>query len=335
MRYAPYLLKAASAWALLVLATASTATAQNQNADELLQLAVEKGQAGDYNYAAALLEKSLALDSTRVHAWTAYGQVLEEQRDLNGAAAAFKRAIALDSTNAFLHNRLALLFQTFGLRDYALLAYEDALRLAPSDTVRATMLMNRATAHLKTQDWDLAMRDNEAALALMPDHPDVLNNVAMVYMRLGRDAEAIGLLKRLARNRQAPRFVYSNMALVYTRMDSLERALTYFDTAYTFLDTTAAGAEMGLHYSNYGEAQYRLGRHRAAQRSLDLSARYYPANSYVYRTQGLNYLAMGLTREACRALDHAAELGFTESYGPEVDALRAEHCGGADASRGR
>lgn len=293
-------------------------------AAELLSAAEAKLDAGEVNYALTLFERSLEYDSTHVGSWLAYAYALAEgASDLRGALVACSRALAIDTAAAAPYDAAATISEQFGKHAHALALYTQAARRAEDSLHRGFVYANRATVYIAVRDYDAALADLHLAEAFAGPQPGILNNFSVLYGRLGRDDEAVAVMRRLARTH--PEMAYGNLALHFTRRDSFALALAYFDSTARYEDL-AHPVEGGLYYSNRGDLRRRMGDYAEARADLNRSIALYPANAYVYRTLALVYLAEDMLEEACRALHFAAEREFAERYGDEVDTLRAAHC---------
>jgi len=80
-----------------------------------------------------------------------------------------------------------------GRRDDAIAAVERAVRLDPASWSLPNTL---GVVYSLARQPELAIRADEAALALRPDHPMVLDNLAMAYSDMGPHAEAIRTAER-------------------------------------------------------------------------------------------------------------------------------------------
>ncbi len=301
-----------------------------QSVAELVTAARQKGKEGDFAYAAAIYEKAIALDTNNLELRLDYASVLEDDEDFEAALAQIATVLAIDPKISRAYNLAGIIYQTRRQYGFALRAYSSAIPLADSARQKAALFSNRGAVYQNVQEWDSALADLDSALHYDPTSHPVANNRATVLLRIDRLPEAIATLKTIAGDTTAGQIreaAYSNIALTYTRMDSLDLAFLYFDTATTYLRPTEEPTGAGLHYSNLADALRRAGRHQEGITSIEKSIKYYPGNSYAYRTMGLLYLGLAKLTEACRSLSYARDLDFARAYGPEVAELLAEHCG--------
>ncbi len=326
---------------ILLLAVCAVGSAQQSVTElvaELVAAAQMKADEGDFAYAAAIIEKAIAFDTTNLDLRLSLASALQQDDDFEASSLQVAKVLLIDSTIAEAYNIAAITYQRLGSNDYALWCYTRAIVHARNDTMRSAYLANRSVLHEAVQDWDSALADLDSALVLLPSSLQAVNNRGNIFMRAGRFSEAVQALQRIVNDPAAGTYKplgYFNLALTYTRMDSLDRAFLYFDTAATMLRPVQDPGNAGLYYSNLADAQRRAGRYREGITSIEQSIKYYPGNSYAYKTMGRLYLGIQKPNEACRALTYARDLGFAEKYGSEVDELIGAHCGGGERLPGR
>lgn len=83
----------------------------------------------------------------------------------------------------------------------------------------------------------------------------------------------------------------------------------------------------GFAFSNRGWCSYQLGDTAKARKDLAIAVRKNPTNAYAFRSIGIIDIATGDLVKGCSNLRKALELGFTATYGVEVEELIARHCG--------
>ena len=80
------------------------------------------------------------------------------------------------------------------------------------------------SAHAASGDQKAAQREFQAALKLAPDHPSILNNMALSYALEGRHGEAERLLRRAAANRAEGDRAKQNLALILGLNGNIDEA---------------------------------------------------------------------------------------------------------------
>lgn len=113
---------------------------------------------------------------------------------------------------------------------------------------------------------------------------------------------------------------YINLGLLYTEIDSLTKALEYYEKALVL------APDEPLIYSNRGFAYYKLGQYDLALADINKSLNAYPTNSYAFKNLALVYIKLELFEEACNALRYAENYGYRTRYGKEVFELQQQYC---------
>ncbi|MBL8565730.1 MAG: tetratricopeptide repeat protein [Hyphomicrobiaceae bacterium] len=113
---------------------------------------------------------------------------------------------------------LALELGRIGEARKLLMAADDAK--APDWRLKSAL----GSAHAASGDQKAAQREFQAALKLAPDHPSILNNLALSYALEGRHGEAERLLRRAATNRADGDRAKQNLALILGLNGNIDEA---------------------------------------------------------------------------------------------------------------
>ena len=141
---------------------------RNKAAMDLLDKGIEAYQNGsedNYRKAAALLQQSVALDSSYSPAYVYLGRVEHALYDDDKASAALKRAIEIDPENVEAHTSYAAVLLDSGDLDEAARQLDTATRHAPNDGV-AWYLLSQAFA--RKGSFDQGRAAAEQAVRLTP-----------------------------------------------------------------------------------------------------------------------------------------------------------------------
>lgn len=291
---------------------------------ELRVLAEEKADAGDYRYAANILDRALEIDSLDFMLWLRRADIEEKIDGSQDAIYFISRAGLLDSMRAEPYNRASIYYSARGNIEAGVALINKALSLTTIDSVRVGYLVNRGAVYIQGNDLDNAIKDFQAALKLDPTDYAARNNLAATLGRVGRDYEAIEQFKKLKAVTQDTAFellgIAVNLGLCYSDIDSFEQSLHYFDLALSI------NPDEALAYSNRSSTLRKLGRLDEALESINKSIALYPANSYAYMYLAEIYFDQGLVKEGCRTLDYADSIGFKQQYGEKTEELRVKHC---------
>lgn len=112
------------------------------------------------------------------------------------AVAQTREAIRLEPRGFYWQQNLAIMLGALGKLDAALEESAQALELAPSDQWKAVAHNNRAYLHAYSDELAEALAAAEAALALSPDDPAVLDTAGPVCALGGQLGRAEGYLRR-------------------------------------------------------------------------------------------------------------------------------------------
>ena len=123
------------------------------------------------------------------------GESKRKAGDLNGSIACFRKARELSPKDAGPLLQLALLFDTNGRSDEARKIYEDVLKMQPDNPVA---LNNVAYAKAdEGVDLDNALSLAERARSKIPNDPDVLDTVSLIFLKKNSTDEGLRLLREL------------------------------------------------------------------------------------------------------------------------------------------
>ena len=154
------------------------------------------------------------------------------------------------------HVHLGNAQQREGQSGAAAKSYQQALRLKPEHRAAATnlgTLYYEAAAGMTDtafvqRYYRMAAQYYEQALAVDDTYPEALNNLGSVYMMLGRDREAIGVLRRVASRHPNFADAHYNLGQVYFREGDLEASAASFHRALQLGPDHETYAELGRVY---------------------------------------------------------------------------------------
>jgi tetratricopeptide (TPR) repeat protein/TolB-like protein/predicted Ser/Thr protein kinase len=154
---------------------------------------------GRYQDAIPFLEKAVSLDP-QASAYSNLGVAYFYLRRYDQAAAAYARAAALHEKDYIPWGNLAEAYYWAGKRDQATAAYTKAISYATAQiNVNArdvAALGALAQYHAMLGDAADARRFAERAFALAPSDPSVIMQRAIVFVRLGDNAQAVAMLDK-------------------------------------------------------------------------------------------------------------------------------------------
>jgi tetratricopeptide (TPR) repeat protein len=264
--------------------------------DPWIVIAKVQHQAGDDAEARRSLQRAVALDPEKSHAWLGLGVLAEDEGKHDEAMQLYQRARALPNVSAEVLWRIAALELEAGRRDAAsavlaqipqveLRLPEAAQRLARAerDAGRSELALTRVEgalrayphvadlwllkAELLDQQGDLhgAMAARRNALRLAPGQPDAQNAVAWTLGRLGRSlGEADALASRAIEQLGRKPPLLDTLATVRVSQRRFQEALALADEG---LALATAGDRVDLWFRR-AEALAGLGRREEAQQAL-------------------------------------------------------------------
>lgn len=228
--------------------------------------------AGDYDGAQASAEKALLLSPSNSMAHAVRAWVLDFQGNPLEAEASIKRALELDPNNAAAHAFYAEILIDQGPNN-ALRAAEEskvAQQLAPD-----SLISHRARGYVleATANYEEAVREYEAAIAINPNIPDL-------HLQLGINYSALG--------------IYDQAVQEFSSANALNPA----DPMPDYLSSRT--------YATVGEFA-------KARQYAETAVKDEPTNPRYHGNLGVMYFRTALFEEAARELSLAVNGGLTET----------------------
>jgi Flp pilus assembly protein TadD len=123
------------------------------------------------------------------------GEAQRSISDLSNALESFRTARDLDPANAVPDLNLAMLYEQMGRLDDARKCYEDVIRIQPDN---AEALNNLAYLKADTgADLDQALALAQRARDKRPGDPNVIDTVALIYIRKNLTEDSVRMLRDL------------------------------------------------------------------------------------------------------------------------------------------
>lgn len=133
--------------------------------------------------------------------------------------------------------------------------YLDAIAKAPSVHV---MHYNLGLVYIGERDFDAALRENRAALALKTDYADAHNNIGVVLREQGRHEEARREFEEALRIAPLNPFAHNNIGIMLLEEGKMNDAIAAFERSIE------GDRRYGLAYRNLADALGKQGRYREA-----------------------------------------------------------------------
>lgn len=318
-----------------------------QDAEQRMHLAARKLRQNDTLAALAYYEQAERLEPRNAEVYATRGNLYMDMKRYKEAKADFDKAILLAPKEPRLYNSRALLFNIAGYNEYTIKDADKAIELSTDNKKeKAFAYYIRAEAKLKSGNPEAALADYGLSIENSPEEDATgalmasLISSANVLGNLGRHKEAIARLETLVE--KYPDFTpgYNNLAFEYTEDGQYKKAIEIYDRVIKDIDgrgkdnyTLESGnqitndfKEKAAPLNNRGFAKFKMGDNKAALKDINASLEIDAENSFAYKNRALVYIATKKQKEACADLRKALDLGFTNTYGSEVQSLADEHC---------
>lgn len=163
--------------------------------DYRTELAIACYRAGRLAEAMEQFQKLIEKRPNSAELYVHLGEVKKSAGDIPGAIGSFQKASQLDPRNVSSHLDLAMTYEQTGHDEEARKSYEDVIKIQP-DNVEA---LNNL-AYLKADgnvDLDQALTYARQAQQKRPNDPNVMDTVALIYIRKSLTDDSIRLLRDL------------------------------------------------------------------------------------------------------------------------------------------
>lgn len=248
------------------------------------------------------------------------GSIQKMMGNMDEALINFDKAVALQPTDHFYYSTRANYFYDLQKPDECIRDLNRAIVYAPEDSAKYNNIVRRGTAKAMKRDFQGAYEDFMVGMAFDSTNIAVLTATGTVLNDLNRREEAISYLEKAVR--QAPREIAAIGNLGFTHMEAgnYEKAISLFNRVLEI------APEDPFAFNNRGFAHYKLHDLESAMKDIQRSIELKADNSYAFRNRALVYIAKKDMDSACRDLQHAIDLGFSLMYGDEVEQLKGQYC---------
>jgi protein O-GlcNAc transferase len=272
---------------------------------ELLALAGEHYQAGNFAQAEQLYHHVLQIDPSHADAWGYLGAVCQAQGKLHEAEIGFRRAAQGSPGNASAHNCLAVVLVQEGKLSEAAASLQEALRIQPNDA-QVHNNLGAVLAHLgRAAD---AVASYRQALFLKPGDPLAHYNLGLALKVAGQHKDAIAELQEALRCQPDFADAMHDLGNIWTELKNFAEAQKWYRQALLLRPGRA-----DFHH-NLGNAMQNQGQHEEAigcyRQALVLEPNFAHAHfnlGTALQRLGQQDQAAGCYREALRLLPNYAE----------------------------
>ncbi|NUY81275.1 tetratricopeptide repeat protein [Flavobacterium sp. MAH-1] len=309
-----------------------------------LDAAEAKMKTGDFKAAISLYSDAIKAEPKNAKYYNKRAFAYSMDTDYDKAYEDYSTSIKLEPDSAILLYDRALFFFTVNALTEAKLDHDVALQKANGDKVLETRLL-ALNGDIRRNQGDLegAVKDYKKVLESNPEDGlkfACITNIGAVLGRLNRNDEAISYLEEAVKTYPKVPSVYNNLGFRYLAKNDYAKALQIYDKAISLSPKVAAdgttevsskaklqdNVSASLLYNNRGYAKMKLGDLNGAMSDVNQSISLSADNSYAFRNRALIYNEQNNVEAACQDVKKALELGFTKSYGDELENLKKLIC---------
>lgn len=143
----------------------------------------------------------------------------------------FRNRQLKDPDNLFLSAYVAVLLRAEGQVDEAIQMINEAAKKPGSENDFIFQLFS-GHVHKANGDYLSSEKNYKQALSAIPNEPNAISNLAIVYAATNRIPEAIELLKDGIEHNNEAWFLYMNLGLIYEKTQEFAKAISMYQTAY-------------------------------------------------------------------------------------------------------
>ncbi len=199
---------------------------------------------GQFDEAQGLYNHVVKKNPEIVGSYIDLGDLAVFKGDIKKAIAFYKKAIKHAPSLAKLHLSLGDLYNKSDNSKKAIIEYQKVISLAPNWVLGYNQLA-----------WTLAEKEHRyreaipyalKGIAIDPEHIDMIDTLALIYLRLGKYNEAGDLYSKIDLRKINNPSIYHHMGLVYKKIDKYNRAIESFERALNISDEFDEASETKL-----------------------------------------------------------------------------------------
>lgn len=190
-------------------------------------------RAGKFDVAAAQFRRALeTLDKQSRAAGDLHlrlGETYRRKGDLNGSIASLQKARELMPENAIVASTLAMTLDSAGRKQEARSAYEQTLKLDPSNAVALNNLAFLIAEY--GGDLDQALTYAQRAKQMMPTLLEVSDTLGWIYLKKNMSDSAIDIFTELVRKQPDHALYQYHLGMAFSQKGDRRRAIQALETA--------------------------------------------------------------------------------------------------------
>lgn len=228
--------------------------------DALHLLGIIAAQSNNFQLAADLIAKAIAMNSSNSSFYSNLGLALHKLNRFDDAVACYDQAIALkpDYAEAYLNRGLSL--RELKLLDAAIVSYDHAIAIKPG---LAVAYYNRGNALQELRQLDAAVASYDQAIRLKPGYAAAYSNRGLALQQLNQLDAAVASYDQIITIKPDFAEAFYNRGIALKELKQLDAAVASYDRAITLKPDYAEA------YYNRGNALRDLKQLDAAIASYD------------------------------------------------------------------
>ncbi|MGE0079071.1 MAG: tetratricopeptide repeat protein [Bacteroidales bacterium] len=211
----------------------------SQNFDDLIASGNQKLKDKNYKEAISDFSKAYNLQLNDTAALNGIIKAYTLDEDYKEAQKYIDEALKNYPENAEFILRQGIVYNLKGLHDKAIEEFTKALELNPSSKLYLQILLNKASAEIRLEDYTSALNDYNKALELDPRNVNIYSYRALVYFKLTNYTDAINDYNNALDLEPESSLTYYNRGMTYLRLSDKQKACTDFHKACKMGNMTA------------------------------------------------------------------------------------------------
>lgn len=275
-----------------------------------------------FNKAFSVFDTLVKINSDDFVSWTCRARTLHLLNRDEEAMQSLNKAITINPNYYDAFSYRAAIFSINGQHQLALNDIQFALTDKQSDT---SLLLLRAGYYYKCRKYDSSIIDYSNLLNLKLDKAKIYYYRAKAFKLKGDFTNAINDYNKSSKLEPNNSYLHNDRGFLYLTQGKYELAIEDFSKTIEFsnkFDSTTIS-------SAYNNRAYCLYKQKQLDKALDevnKAIKVLSTNSYAYKTRALIYIQLLNKVEACKDIEMSLSLGFTKSYGNEVQLLKEKNC---------